>query len=157
MSEPERVARFHSLRARIVTSPAPPEPSPDPRPQPSASRELGPNFSQPPLLSGASESFSPRTFSFDLGRRRVLLVEVGLLLLGEAGSTLPWPGAFPALWERACGGVLRTGVRGSAARCSLHPSLGAAALALPIPAFPRSAERHGGWGSRQGCPRNRTE
>lgn len=48
---------------------------------------------------------------------------------------------------------MRTGVRGSPARCSLHPSLGAAALALPIPAFPRSAEWHGGWGLTAGLPR----
>lgn len=47
---------------------------------------------------------------------------------------------------------MRTGVRGSPARCSLHPSLGAAALALPIPAFPRSAERHRGWGLTAGLP-----
>lgn len=69
------MARFHSLCALIVTSPAPPGPSPDPRPQPPASEELWPNFSQPPLLFGASESFSPRTFSFDLGRKGFLLIE----------------------------------------------------------------------------------
>lgn len=75
MSEPVRVAHFHSLCAPIVTSPAPPGPSSDPRPQPPASKELWPNFSQPPLLFGASESFSPRTFSFDLGRKGFLLIE----------------------------------------------------------------------------------
>lgn len=42
----------------LVTSPAPPR---DPRREPSASEESGLNFPQPPLLPGASESFSPRT------------------------------------------------------------------------------------------------
>lgn len=49
------------LGAPLVTSPAPPAPTPDLRPQLPASKELWLSISQPPLLLGASESFSPRT------------------------------------------------------------------------------------------------
>lgn len=152
------MARFHSLRAPIVTSPAPPGPSPDPRPQPSASIELWPNFSQLPLLFGASESFSPRTFSFDLGRRRVLLIERwGSCFSARLGTPLlsAWALSYPSgSWRAVC-----------CARVS-------EALQLAVRSIPRLVPRH--WhsrsqpsrdpqsgteagGSRQGCPESRTE
>lgn len=135
-------------------SPGTPGPAPDPYPQPPASKELWLNFSQPPLLLGASESFSPRTFSFDLERERFLVTlrwgscfstRLGTLLLSARG-------AFLRRWERVSGGGLRGGVRGAPARCPPHPSLGAGALPVPIPAFPRSAEGCGDWGLTAGLP-----
>lgn len=135
-------------------SPATPGPTPDPYPQPPASKELWLNFSQPPLLLGASESFSPGTFSFDLERERFLVTlrwgscfstRLGTLLLSALG-------AFLRRWERAWGGGLRGAVQGAPARGPLHPSLGAGALPLPIPAFPKSAEGCGDRGLTAGLP-----
>ncbi|XP_027467717.1 uncharacterized protein LOC113932615 [Zalophus californianus] len=106
-----RVARFHTLCAPLITSPATPARVTDPRAQPPAAKELWPNFSQPKLLLSASESFSQRTFSFDLGRERVPVTErtdhgssagFGALLLSALGACLPLP---ERAWGAGCAGV----------------------------------------------------
>lgn len=105
------MARFHTLCAPLITSPATPARVTDPRAQPPAAKELWPNFSQPKLLLSASESFSQRTFSFDLGRERVPVTErtdhgssagFGALLLSALGACLPLP---ERAWGAGCAGV----------------------------------------------------
>lgn len=105
------MARFHSLCASLITSPATPAPVPDPRLQPLAAKELWPNFSHARLLLGASESFSQRTFSFDLGREGFPMTERAGSG-SSAGFGAPFLSAFDArlsrlglAWGGGCAGV----------------------------------------------------
>ena len=116
----------------------------------SLEKTLAESLSQPPLLFRALETFSQRTFSFDLGRETFLVTErssagVGAQLLaalaftysrGDRGAQIGGCSEWPSKSGSPAGSI-----PGSVRR---H-------LLLPSPAFP------GGRGSRSGCPRGGKE